>query len=154
MDKKNIAYILIGGGVAVAIYYFYRKSQDTASANSLGAGAPDTRGVWAADDDATYNKMRNKVKAQKDKIDGEQALGWIDPLVKQDYESGPNATHNINGMASKAGAFLAVMEAVNANAQGQFTGNQSGGGKQLFPDSLFSSIWPDFNTLKVKYGAL
>ena len=153
MNKQTIAYILIGAGVLAAIYYFVTKSKSNASA--LGAGLPDTRGAWASDDDATYDKMRNRVMAHKDKYDGAQALGWIDPGVQEKYEAGPSSyLHNIKGKDTKAGAFLSVMEAINPHPDGKFTGNKSGGKTQLFPDSLLTALWMDFNALKVKYGGL
>ena len=155
MDKKTIAYILIGGGLLVAAYFLYTKVFGNAAKN-LGAGVPDTRGAWAADDDAAYNKMRNRVMSHKDKYDGAQALGWIDPGVQANYEAGPGF-HNIKGQASKAGAFLSIMEAINPHPDGKFIGTQGQGqygGKQLFPDSLLTALWMDFNALKVKYGGL
>lgn len=154
MDKKTLAYILIGAGVLAAAYYLYTKSKSAASAAALGAGTVDNRGVWAADDDNMYNTMRNRVlNFNNDKINGHDALGWIDPLVKQNYESGPGF-HNLQGKASKSGAFLSVMEAVNYNVSGKYTGNQSGGRTQLFPDDITTALWHDFNNLEVKYGGL
>ncbi len=155
MDKKTLAYILIGGGVLAAIYYVYTLMKDKATAGALGAGSVDSRGAaFAADDDAAYTKMRNAVKAHRDRYNGEIALGsWIDQLVTDSYAAGP-AFHNIKGMATKAGSFLSVMEAINPHPQGLFTGNQSGGHTQLFPDDLMTSLWNTFTTLKAKYGGL
>lgn len=151
MDKKTIAYILIAGGAAVAIYYFFIKKN---AASALGAGKPETRGAWAADDDRVYNSMRDKIKASKNIYDGEQALGWIDPLVEENYNAGPGF-HNIKGQASKAGALLSVFEAVNVNVGGKFFGEgQYSSQAQLFPESLHAAIWNEFNVLKVKYGGL
>lgn len=155
MDKKTLAYILIAGGAAVALYYFFFKKS---AASKLGAGKPDTRGAWAADDDRVYNSMRNKVKAFKGLYDGEQALGWIDPIVEEWY-NGNNYFHKlrIQGQEreTKAGAFLSVFEGVNVNVEGKYFGNPPNQNQaQLFPESLHDTLWKEFNAFKVKYGGL
>jgi hypothetical protein len=154
MDKKTIAYILIGGGVAAAIYYFYRQSKANAAAGALGAGAADTRGIWAADDDALYKKFRSQFT--------EPELGWIDPLVKQAYETSAYGSGvacgddtKIKGQASKAGAFACVIYGVAPNTDGTNPPlHWAPNTPSLWPKAKIDGIWSDLNKLKVKYGGL
>jgi hypothetical protein len=151
MQKKHIAYILIGAGALVAIYYLYKKNKDAKTANSLGAGMLDQRGTWAAEDDALYVQMRNKFKEHN-----EHALGWIDPGVEARYTGADGVTaprlRLIKGAPTKAGAFLSILEEVNPNPEGTYV--NSAGQKVLFPQSLMDELWYMYNSFKVKHGGL
>lgn len=149
MNKKTIAYILIGVAAVAGLWYLYTR-YGKGSAGSLGAGMPDNRGSWGADDDAVYNQMRGKFDA----VD-HGALGWIDPAVKARYEGTDGQSdkqRKIKGVPSKAGAFLSIFEAANPNETGKYT--NSAGQKMLWPESLHGELWNMYNNLQIKYGAL
>lgn len=151
MDKKQLAYILIGIGVIAAGYFIYRQVRNKQTAGALGAGMPDTRGAWAADDDALYTQMRDLFSSTSGDA---PALGsWVDEAVRKEYEQGLNKVHLIAGSnKTKAGAFLAVFEKGNPNTTGKYLGGD--GKPQLWPESLHVELWNMFNNLKIKYGAL
>jgi len=154
MDKKTIAYILIAGGVVAAGYYLYQRSKASAAANALGAGAPDNRGIWAAEDDALYKKFRSQFT--------DPELGWIDPLVEQAYNSSSYGAGvackddvMVQHKMSKAGAFACVIYGVAPNDAGQYPPLHYALDKpSLWPASRIDGIWNDLNKLKVKYGGL
>lgn len=155
MNKKTIAYILIGGGILVAAYYLYTKVFGNAAKN-LGTGSPDTRGAWAAEDDALYNKFRSQFTSSE--------LGWIDQYVQQAYETGsygdntPNNCGNdvmVQGRRSKAGSFACVIYGVAPNASGTFPPLPwAPNTPSLWPKAKIDGIWNDLNKLRVKYGGL
>ena len=146
---------LIGVGVIAAIYYFYTKMKGNTAAASLGAGSPDNRGVWAADDDALYKKFRAMFK------DGD--LNWIDPLVKETYENGTAKDQDkVGGIPAKSGSFASVIYGVIPNPKGTYpavawaqtdpaTGKPM---KSIWDPSITDTLFNQFAMLRVKYGGL
>lgn len=147
MDKKTLAYILIGGAVIAGAYLLYKK---LFGAPDMGADAPDTRGAWAADDDATWTNMRSTFSAESG--DPLALSAWVDDAVKTRYDAGGSSIHKIQGQKSKAGTFLSVFEEVNPNVKGKHV--DSSGKKLLWPPALHAKLWDMFYALKNRYPAM
>lgn len=161
MNKKVIAYILIGVAVLIGLYFLYTKMSSSAATTALGAGAPDTRGAWAAEDDALYTKFRGMFSTAD--------LNWLDPLVTQAYNNSSygegvpcNDDVKIQGKASKAGAMACVVYGVIVNPKGTFPGVSyaaidPGTGQKirsLWNPTIVDTMWNDLAALRVKYGGL
>lgn len=154
MNKKTVAYILMAVVGLSVLVYLLMKWKGRADAAAMGAGLPDNRGAWAAEDDALYAKLRGMFTANE--------KAWLDPLAEQAYTTGVygdgvpcNDDVKIKGVASKAGSFACVVYGVGPNAAGTYPPvHWAPNMPSLWPQSTYDKLFNSFNQLKAKYGGL
>ena len=114
MNKKVIAYILIGLAVIISIIYLLKSKGINVTAVTGINSAFDT------DDNETYNKMKALIPGG--------VPAWVTQSVSERYKTSPGM---LNGKASKALTFHDVVSAVAPNDNGTFPAAPWSGGRPL-----------------------
>lgn len=141
MKKEYV--IILALAIGALAYYFLvvkKKSDDLETVKT-----PDQ---FEADDTTAYNGAKSLFKAGD--------LAWMNEIVSARYKSG-NPDVMINGRASKTLALVNVAGEVNRNEEvGTFIyGGEGGKNKNLWPQSLFDTLWNSYRIpLVAKYGGV
>ncbi len=141
MNKKTIAYVLIGIVALAGIYYLVA---GRTGGSSLDSGNSTPTDPFDIDDTAAYNQLRNLIP-KKD-------WGWMDDLVKEKYEYDPGT---IGSYVSKAQTYQLVISSSAPNSNGKFPAASWTNGKPvLWPHDTYTKMWAIINNLSAKYNTL
>lgn len=150
MNKKTIAYILIGVGVVALIIYLVLKGKKAPEVEANAGTAADPRGDLAPDDDTTYNNMWALIPAA-DK-------GWVGDLVQADYTTGADGSGNlptVQGKMTKSSALQRVFFTSAPNTKGKYNVTSNGSTfKSLWSQDTYNRMWNLWAAFKNRHSGL
>lgn len=140
MNKKTIAFVLLGIGALGVIIYLVMNKKGTLSSGSGTGSTP-----FEKDDLEAYNKIKAMVSSTTD-------YSWAATLVTQRWSSNPTMVY---GQPSRALTLHSVLSEVAPNNNGKYPASSWSGGKPLlWPDSDFAKMWQIKTDLENKYSPI
>lgn len=141
MNKKTIAFILIGVAALGGIIYLLMKKSGSVTAVTGSTG----KSQFDKDDTEAYNKIKAMVANTPD-------YGWAAQYVTDRYNTNPVMLY---GKPSKALTLHTVLGQLAPNPNGKFPAtNWSGGKPLLWPDADFAKMWQIKTELENKYSPI